>query len=109
MTVALCPEHASVLARNGWQRDDVQRYLYHRAVRPFEALKTGGMWKSRDWPPWMEALGETTGALLPAVRRPEDILLLVVGGEGKHSVVMPGFGASRSVTRRVPDREVGAE
>jgi hypothetical protein len=101
ITVGLCPEHADVLARNGWQRDDVQRYLYHRAVMPFEALKRGGMWKSRDWPPWMEALAEQSGGMLPAVRRPEDILLLVLGGEGKHSVVMPGFGASRSVTRRI--------
>lgn len=102
ITVGFCPEHADVLARNGWQRDDIQRYLYHRAVMPYEALKRGGMWKSRDWPLWMEALGEQSGGMLPAVRRPEDILLLVVGGEGKHSVVMPGFGASRSVTRRLP-------
>lgn len=101
VVIGVCPEHADVLARNGWGREDVQRYLYHRASVPYEQLRTGGLWKSRDWPPWMEALGEQTHGLLPAVRRPEDIFVLVLGGEGKHSIVMPCFGASYAITREV--------
>jgi len=32
-----------------------------------------------------------------------DIMVIVAGGAGKHSVFVPTFGATRSVTRRIAD------
>lgn len=96
--VGLSPEHAAVIARAGWDRGDVQRYLYGRAMRSGDELTGGGLWKARDWPRWMNELAETGTRSVPAVRSPEDLLVLVVGGEGKHSVVLPPFGASRAIT-----------
>jgi len=32
---------------------------------------------------------------------PEDIMVIVAGGPGKHSAIIPTFGATRSVTVRI--------
>ena len=54
------------------------------------------------WPPWMEAIDDED-AMLPPVRSPDGFRVLVSGGPGKHSSVLPGFGASKCVTRRIGD------
>ena len=38
---------------------------------------------------------------LPLLDSPEDLLLIVAGGAGKHSCCMPTFGPTRSVTRKI--------
>jgi len=40
-------------------------------------------------------------ALLPLVPGPEDILVMVAGGAGKHSAVIPNCTFSRAVSRPV--------
>ena len=32
---------------------------------------------------------------------PDDLIVFVAGGPGKHSVIIPTFGATRSVTMRI--------
>ncbi len=95
------PEHAQMLGRDGWSREDVQRYLYHRACRPVAEVMESGNWVGREWPVWMNALAERPEALVPPVRRPEEIRVMVAGGPGKHSAVMPGFGSTSAVTKLV--------
>jgi hypothetical protein len=38
-------------------------------------------------------------ARVPVARKPEDIMIIVAGGPGKHSMYVPTFGGTRSVTR----------
>jgi len=96
--VVLSPEHAALVAAEGWTRQDVQRYLFQHAVRPVSDLRKGGMWDMRDWPTWMNAQADHDEAAFPCVRDFDDIIVLVAGGAGKHSCVIPGFGASHFVT-----------
>jgi hypothetical protein len=98
VVVILGPEHAQLAASHGMSRGDVQEYLFEHARRTVAELRGGGMWGMRDWLPWMEELAADPAATLAPVRRPEDILVLVAGGPGKHSCVIPGYGASRSAT-----------
>lgn len=104
IVVVLGPEHARLAAGAGMSRADVQEFLFGKARRTVAELAGGGMWGMRDWLPWMEELASDPAATLAPVRRAEDILVLVAGGPGKHSSVIPGYGASRSVT--VPVAEV---
>jgi hypothetical protein len=99
--VLLGPEHARMLGGEGWSREDVQRYLYHRSCRAVAGIMEGGNWTGREWPIWMNALAEKPDNLVPAVRRPEEIRVFVTGGPGKHSAVIPGFGSTSAVTRLV--------
>jgi hypothetical protein len=99
LLVVLGPEHAATIAGDGFGRADVQRYLYEHARRPLGRLKLGGMWGIHDWPRWMESADD--GALLPVVPGPEDVFVMVAGGPGKHSAVVPNCCFSRAVSRRV--------
>jgi hypothetical protein len=96
--VILCPEHAHLLASEGWTRDDAQRYLYHAASRPASDLERIGGWTGRYWPVWMEALALHPENLIPPVRKPENFRIFVAGGPGKHSMIMPSFGNTVAVT-----------
>ena len=62
-------------------------------------LKLGGMWGMMAWPKALTTLDDR--ALLPVVERAADINIIVAGGAGKHSLFIPSFGITRSVTRPI--------
>lgn len=93
--VVLCPEHAATIAAAGWSRADVQSYLYDRARLPRGVLRRA--FTSLAWRPWMTAV-EDDAALLPMTDHPDNMRVLVAGGPGKHSCVIPSWGMTRSVT-----------
>ena len=97
--VVLGPEHAEIVAGAGFTREDVQDFLFGRAVRPIRDLRRGGMWSMRDSPDWMR--DDDDDALFACVREAKDIVVLVAGGLGKHSSVIPGFGCSHFASRRI--------
>lgn len=95
--VVLSPEHAETVANDGFELDDVQLYLFEKARLPLRRLQRGTMWGMQAWPPWMEAISDLD-AMLPPVSAPDSFRVIVAGGPGKHSAVLPGFGASNCVT-----------
>jgi hypothetical protein len=98
LMVVLGPEHAATIAGDGLTRADVQRFVFEQARLPLRTLKLGGMWGIQDWPPWMMAVRDDD-ARLPQVPSPEDVLVIVAGGPGKHSSVVPNCCFSRAVSR----------
>jgi len=96
--VLLGPLHAEVTAGAGWSKADARRFLAERAVRTAADLKRIGRLPDPVEPGDAERIHA-------AVERPEDILLLVAGGDaGSYSVVMPGWAGrehSQAVTRPV--------
>lgn len=102
MLIVLGPEHAATIAADGWSKQDVQKFIFEQARVPLKRARHGGMWGMQDWPKWLDVRNEETG--IPVVRRWEDIVVIVAGGAGKHSSCVPTFGATRSVTRAVPER-----
>ncbi len=97
--LVLGPEHAATIAASGWSRRELSEYLFRATARRRDELVMGGMYGMRDWPPELNAMA--SDALIPMVPRASDILVLVAGGHGKHSAVLPSFGATVSVTRRI--------
>jgi hypothetical protein len=92
--VALCPEHAVTIAEAGWSRDEVQSYLFERARLPASRMRAA--FDPPLWEPWMHAVGDD--ALLPVTGRPDNYRILVIGGAGKHSSILPSWGVTKSVT-----------
>jgi hypothetical protein len=98
--VVLGPEHAATVAGGGWSKADFKRALWERAQVPLSRFDPSNLERFavihpagfKDRPP------ET---LAPLARAWTDIMVVVAGGAGKHSVLIPTFGATRSVTRRV--------
>jgi len=100
LLIVLGPEHAQTIAADGLSRADVQRFVFENARLPLSTLKLGGMWGIHDWPRWMHAVTDDN-ALLPQVPSPDDVMVIVAGGPGKHSAVVPNCTFSRAVSRPV--------
>src|SRR5262249_42628794 len=100
LMVVLGPEHAKTVAGDGLGREDVQRYVYENARLPLGLLKLSGMWGMHDWPAWMNAITDPD-ARPPRVPSPDDVYVIVAGGSGKHSSVIPNCTFSRAVSRPI--------
>lgn len=92
--VMLCPEHAATCASAGWSRRDVASYLHERARLPAGEMRRA--FALRAWAPWLEALADDES--MPMTEHPDNIKVLVVGGPGKHSSVVPSWGMTTSIT-----------
>jgi hypothetical protein len=100
LLVVLGPEHARTIAADGLGRRDVQQYVFENARQPLGHMKLGGMWGMHDWPAWMNAVADPH-ARLPRVPSPDDVFVVVAGGSGKHSSVVPNCTFSRAVSRPI--------
>jgi hypothetical protein len=98
--LVLGPEHAATVAKDGLSRSDIQQLCYQQARRPLRKAKLGGMYGIHSWPPWMETITDPEGQL-PIVSSPGEVLVMVSGGPGKHSAVVPNCTFSQAVTRRI--------
>jgi hypothetical protein len=102
--LVLGPEHATVLGRDGFTREQIQDYLFeHARVR------------TSDMPPdmvrWMELRDDVDQSLwtalgVPIANRAADFHVLVAGGPGRHSCHVPSFGYSRPISRPIAFRNV---
>ncbi len=99
--VVLGPEHAEVIAAGGFSKADVKTFLSERAIVP-RALVSEAMIEEleRRLPDHLLGPGGRDGVRF--ITKPDDLILLVAGGAGRHSAVLPTFGHStRAVTRKV--------
>lgn len=82
-TIVLGPEHAETIGAAGWSKGETRRFLFEKARRPVIDFK-----RAARLPGEIEPGDEQ--ALLSAVRRPEDIWIVVAGGlTGRYSAVIP--------------------
>jgi hypothetical protein len=78
--------------------------VYEHARLSLGLLRLGGMWGMHDWPGWMNAVTDPA-ALMPQVPSPDDVFVIVAGGSGKHSAVVPNCTFSRAVSRPIAVRD----
>jgi hypothetical protein len=94
----VCPEHARLFADAGWSKADVRAAIYEAVQRPARELRGFG-----ETPP--ETLAAAPDAPIHRWSRPEDVLLIVAGGEaGRFSAAYgPSLGMGAAViTREIP-------
>jgi hypothetical protein len=100
--IVLGPEHAQQAAAEGWTREDVQLFLYQHARMPLGLRRRHFEAWGQDVP-WIAGVRDPD-AMLPMTARPDNIRVMVAGGPGKHSSVIPAWGSiSRSVTVPLDD------
>jgi hypothetical protein len=92
--VVLGPEHAASLAAGALTREDVAAYLFDRARLPASLFRRH--FQELAWARWMKIVDDDH--LLPMTGEPDNIRVVVSGGPGKHSLVVPSWGMTRSVT-----------
>ena len=95
-------EHAEVFARAGWSKADVKRRLWEASKMQAGRLSAKDLERARD--SRTVELGELAAdTLLPISPTPDELMVIVAGGPGTHSVYIPNFGNSRAVTRAITD------
>jgi hypothetical protein len=95
--VILGPEHAQTLALTGWSKAELKRRLWEMirigldrfSAENLARFATIDPARFADQPPEAEVRWCLT---------PDDLMIIVAGGPGKHSALVPTFGATRSVT-----------
>lgn len=95
--LALGPEHAAIVGGSAMpmSKNDVRRWVFEKARVPRDIWERGGMAKMVDDP----FAGVDP---VPIISEPDDLLIMVVGGFGRHSCWMPTFGSStEAVTRPI--------
>ena len=92
--LAIGPEHADTIAKDGMSKEDVAEWLSRHALVPLERYTHDTL---------IERFGAIPDGPVPMVRTAADLTVIVLGGPGKHSSWVPTFGGStHSVTREIP-------
>jgi len=107
------PEHARMIAGDGWTKADMREFLWHRLRKPVSALipgQDGGdglpahVMKKFPHP-------ETDTTLIPKFREPANLKFLVAGGTaGRFTAVIPGWTfpkMSRLIIKKVQSPREG--
>ena len=98
--VILGPEHAEVFAKAGLDKAAVQLRLWEQSKMKAGRRSIRDLARTRD--ARSAELGEIgADTLLPISPTPQDLGIIVAGGPGTHSVYIPTFGNTRSVTREI--------
>lgn len=99
LVLAFNPEAAVLATKDGWSKQDVRQYIFEKARQPLSDWKRlGDNWLAREIFP--EAKTESEDYMMRMFPQPEDIIIIVVGGPGKHSVWWTG-GQGRTVTKSI--------
>lgn len=97
--VLLCPEHAATIASGGYSKDAVKAFLFEHARIPLSMFSFENV-ERRLRVKFPDRYGRASlDTRVPMARRPEDYIVLVAGGAGKHSAYIPTFGATLPVSR----------
>ena len=95
----MSPEHAATVAGDGMSKDAVKQYLFEHARIPlskFSKENIARRFRSKLADQYADAALDT---MVPMVQKADDLIVVVVGGAGKHSAWIPTFGNTHAVTR----------
>ena len=99
LIVALCPEHAEEIARAGFDRRAVREFIHAHARMPVRVLRDRGYYAPDAWKNFVDE--SDPDALVPIVASPDGIILVVAGGDGRHSSWIPAWGVCQGATEVV--------
>ncbi len=96
--VVLAPEHMRILADAGWSRQDAQAFLFARAKRPVDGMRSVGKYRQGEYDRQHDADAHAlvTPDFIHRGLTPDDILITMGGGDaGGHSCFIPSWSRGR--------------
>lgn len=89
LLVIMSPEHAHTINRDGWGKEDVKNYIHENSLLLASLGDRGGRKLDDEW---------IIDGEVRITRSPQDVILLVAGGPGRHTMISHSFGTgSQSV------------
>jgi hypothetical protein len=98
--VILGPEHAATIAGSGWSKAELKQRLWEKARVRLDRFSAENLARFSIIAP-ERFVGRPPDADVPWCVTPDDLVVIVAGGPGKHSSVIPTFGATRTVTAAI--------
>jgi hypothetical protein len=96
--ILMAPDHAMILDRDGWTKDDVRQYLYLHCRISAEEYRRSACVAPSVKRKWIEAADSK--AMVPLYEKPEDIQIVVVGGmSGKSAAYAAGYPSNPHLIR----------
>jgi hypothetical protein len=97
------PEHAAEIAGAGLSKADVKRYLFEHVRLPIRELADRIYAGTDPWPDWIDSKNPDT--LVPIVANPERFIIVVAGGDGRHSAWLPSWNVCKGATEAIEELE----
>lgn len=97
--LAFGPEHAATVANGGYSKAQVKQWLYDHATLPMSRWSDDNIarrFRRRQAEQYANAPLDTPVHMWA---KPDDLIVIVAGGAGKHSQYVPTFGVTRAATR----------
>ena len=66
---------------------------------PMNMLVGRAHYGNRNWPSWIDQTDPET--LVPIVRESKDLMIIVAGGDGRHSAWLAGWGVTRMASEEI--------
>ncbi len=105
--MVICPEHAKIIAGDGYSKADVKKFVWERAAYRMKDLPDETFAQRVKRRPDLKLTRES---VIPVTDKPEDILVVVAGGDGSQSQYIhvwgqstPQGGSTRSVTKAIQE------
>ncbi|MES2564136.1 MAG: hypothetical protein V4637_15595, partial [Pseudomonadota bacterium] len=93
----LAPQHARLIALGGYSKADVKQFVWERARVPFGDIPRGNLVNYSEHN--LKFYADVDAACgVPIAQKPEDIVIVVMGGVGTHSLSVQTRLASENVT-----------
>jgi hypothetical protein len=93
----LCPQHARLLGNGGYSKAEVKRFIWEFGRLPFGSIPRGNLTNFSEKILKMYADFDSDFGV-PIADKPEDIMIVVMGGTGTHSLSVQTRLASENVT-----------
>ena len=97
--MAFSPEHAATIASGGMSKSAVKQWLFDHATIPLAKFSKEGIERRFRRKLADQFANAPLDAPVHMTAKPEDLIIIVTGGAGKHSQYVPTFGNTRAVTR----------
>jgi len=99
------PEHAKTVAGDGYTKAKVREFIYEHARIALGRFARENI-ERRFRVNFKERYANAgLDAPVPILGKPENLLIAVIGGAGKHSAVVPTFGSTQPVTRALKTKD----
>jgi len=97
--MAFGPEHAQTIASAGMTKSQVKQWLFDNATIALSKFSKEGIERRFRRKLAQQFANAPLDTLVHMWAKPEDLIIIVTGGAGKHSQWIPTFGNTRAATR----------
>jgi len=103
--LAFGPEHAATVASGGMSKSEVKQWLFEHATITLSKFSNEGIERRFRRKLADQFANAPLDAPVRMWAKPEDLIVVVAGGAGKHSQYVPTFGNTRAVTRALKRKD----